>query len=367
MHYTRMPIEKESPEEIGYGNIEYNLAESSVTDITIDELQLSLKALKLEYIGHRGKEAFRELIGKDAGISSKNILLTQGAAGALFIINTSMLDKEDHLIVVHPNYAANIKVPEAIGCKITYIDILFEENWQLDVSRIYKTIAPNTKIISITTPHNPTGMVVSEDALNSLINIAEAHNIYLLVDETYRDTCFKTPYSIAAAKSKNVITVSSLSKAFGLPGLRTGWIITENEMLMEQFLAAKEMIHITNSALDEEVAHQFYLQKEKFAIDTNKKAIQNFAIFKLWIEEENRLECILPQGGVVCFPRFKNDISIDTNKFYNTLLHQYKTMVGPGHWFDMPDTYMRIGFGWTDAATLEQGLRNISKAIDESV
>lgn len=367
MHYTRMPIEKESPEEIGYNNIEYNLAESSVTDITIDELQLSLKDLKLEYIGHRGKEALRELIGKDAGIAAQNILLTQGAAGALFIINTSLLDKDDHLIVVRPNYATNIKVPEAIGCRISYIDLVFEENWQLEVSRIYKAITPNTKLISITTPHNPTGMLISEDILNRLIDVAEAHNIYLLVDETYRDTCFKTPYSIIAAKSKSVISVSSLSKAFGLPGLRTGWIITQNEILMEQFLAAKEMIHITNSALDEEVAYQFYLQKEKFVIDINEKTMENFEILKQWLKQEERLECILPQGGVVCFPRFKKDVSIDTNKFYQTLLHQYKTMIGPGHWFEMPDTYMRTGFGWTDAVTLEQGLKNISKAIDESV
>lgn len=367
MHYTRMPIEKESPEEIGYNNIEYNLAESSVTDIVIEELQLSLKDIKLEYVGHRGKEALRELIGKDAGTGAQNILLTKGAAGALFIINTSLLDREGHLVVVRPNYATNIKVPEAIGCKISYIDLLFEEDWQLDVSRIYKAITPNTKLISITTPHNPTGMVISEEVLNRLIEVAEAHNIYLLVDETYRDTCFKTPYPIVAAKSKNVISVSSLSKAYGLPGLRTGWIITQNEMLMEQFLAAKEMIHITNSALDEEVAYQFYLQKEKFAVDINQKAIQKFAILKLWVQEENRLECILPQGGVVCFPRFRNDVSIDTKKFYHILLHQYKTMVGAGHWFEMPDNYMRIGFGWTNAATLEQGLKNISKAIDESV
>jgi aspartate/methionine/tyrosine aminotransferase len=366
MNYTRMPIEKESPEETGHNNIEYNLAESSVTDIVIDELQVSLKNLKLEYIGHRGKDALRELIGKDAGVSKQNILLTQGAAGALFIINTSLLDKEDHLIVARPNYATNIKVPEKIGCKISYIDLLFEENWLLEISKIYKAITPATKVISITTPHNPTGMVISEDLLNRLIDIAETRNIYLLVDETYRDTCFKTPYSIVAAKSKNVISVSSLSKAFGLPGLRTGWIITQNEILIEQFLAAKEMIHITNSALDEEVAYQFYLQKEKFASDINKKAVQNFTILKLWLQEENRLECILPQGGVVCFPRFKNDVFLNTNKFYHALLHQYKTMVGPGHWFEMPDTYMRIGFGWTDAATLDQGLKNISKVIDES-
>lgn len=363
-----MPIEKESPEEIGYGNIECNLAESSVADLCFDELNISLNDLKLEYIGHRGKEIFRELIVKDvSNLTPKNVLLTSGAAGALFIINTSLLDKEGHLIVVRPNYATNIKVPETIGCKISYIDLQFENEWQLELASVADAITPATKLISVTTPHNPTGMVMDEKVLNQLIELTGERNIYLLVDETYRDTCFKTDYPIVASKSKNVISVSSLSKAYGLPGLRMGWIITQDEILMEQFLAAKEMMYISNSAIDEEVAYQFYLQKEKFAKTINENAMQNFALLKQWLDKEKRLECILPKGGVVCFPRFKNDIAIDTNKFYHTLLQKYKTMVGPGHWFEMPDTYMRIGFGWANAATFEQGLKNISAAIDECV
>jgi len=78
------------------------------------------------------------------------------------------------------------------------------------------------------------------------------------------------------------------------------------------------------------------------------------------------MEAVLPRGGVVCFPRFKKELAIDTEKFYALLMNKYKTMVGPGHWFDMPDSYMRIGFGWTNDAVFKQGLENISAAIDES-
>lgn len=368
MHYKRMAIEKESPEEIGYSNIEFNLAESSVTDLRFDELQISLNDLKLEYIGHRGREAFRELIVKESlNLSPKNVLVTNGAAAALFIINTSLLNKDDNLIIVRPNYATNIKVPETIGCKISYIDLEFDNNWELKFSKIYEAITPFTKLISITSPHNPTGMLVDKLVFNQLSDLAEAYNIYLLIDETYRDTCFKTSYPIAASANKNVITVSSLSKAYGLPGLRIGWIITQDEILMEQFLAAKEMIYISNSAIDEEVAYQFYLQREKFAKMISEKAKQNFELLKQWLKQEKRVECILPKGGVVCFPRFKNDFAVDTNKFYQLLLNKYKTMICPGHWFEMPDTYMRIGYGWTNALTFEQGLKNISAAIDECI
>lgn len=363
-----MPIEKESPEEIGYNNIQYNLSESSVTDIKMSELNLSLNGLKLEYIGHRGKQELRELIVKDcSNLTKENVLLTNGAAGALFIINTSLLTADDHLIVVRPNYATNIEVPRTIGCSISFIDLQFEDDWKLNPQKIEAAIQPNTKLISITTPHNPTGMLMSEESIDAVINTAEKHNIFLLIDETYRDACFKTPYSITAAKGKNVISVSSLSKAYGLPGLRMGWLITQHEIMMERFLAAKEMIYISNSALDEEVAYQFYVEKEKFAITINKKAMHNFQLLKEWLQQETRMEAVLPQGGVVCFPRFKEELNIDTVKFYHTLMSKYQTMVGPGHWFEMPATYMRIGFGWTDDLVFKKGLENISAAIDESI
>ena len=368
MLYKRMPIEKESPEETGYSNILYNLAESSVTDLQFHELNLSLDQLKLEYIAHRGHTDLRKLIATGASILNEDqVLLTNGAAGALFIINSSLLTAADHIIIVKPNYATNIETPVTIGCAISYIDLKFEEGWRVNIAAIEAAVQSNTKLISITTPHNPTGMLMTADELNELIAIAEKKDIWLLADETYRDTCFKTPYPVVASKSSKIISVSSLSKAYGLPGLRIGWLITQDENLLEQFLAAKEMIYISNSALDEACAFQFYLQKEKFAAVINERAMLNFNILCTWLQKETRLEAVLPKGGVVCFPRFTQNIQVDTEKFYSLLMQKYKTMLGPGHWFAMPDRYMRIGFGWPDSATFQTGLENISKAIDECV
>jgi aspartate/methionine/tyrosine aminotransferase len=158
-----------------------------------------------------------------------------------------------------------------------------------------------------------------------------------------------------------------LSKAYGLPCLRIGWLISQDEEIMEPFLAAKEMIYISNSALDEEVAYQFLLQKEKFINPINERSIKNYKLLCQWLEREKRVESILPEGGVVCFPRFRSPESINTEKFYNLLMQKYKTMIGPGHWFAMPDFYFRLGFGWVDSITLTQGLENLSKAMDECI
>ncbi len=362
-----MPIEIESPEEVGYDSILYNLAESSVTDLKFEELNLSLSSLKLEYIAHRGNAILRKQIAEETPLLIEDhVLITNGSAGALFIVNTSMLSVHDHLIVVRPNYATNIAVPEAIGCSITYIDLKFDESWSVNVQSIEDSILPNTKLISVTNPHNPTGMVMKEEVLQALITLAEKKNIFLLVDETYRDAGFKTPYPVLASNSKKVISVSSLSKAFGLPGLRIGWLLTQDRTLMERFLAAKEMIYIANSALDEEVAYQFLLQKQKFANSINARVRENFKLLCRWLEQEQSLECVLPEGGVVCFPRFKNHSSLNLAKFYKILAEKYKTMVGPGHWFAMPDYYFRIGFGWVNQVTFAQALTNIQSAIAES-
>jgi aspartate/methionine/tyrosine aminotransferase len=368
MIYKRMSIEKESPEELGYGNIRYNLAESSVSDFLLTDLNLQVRDLSLCYTDHRGKPGLRELIiaGHD-NLRANDVLLTVGAASALFIIASSLLSKDDHLVVVRPNYATNIETPRAIGCSITYIDLEFEKGWQPDISTIENAIQSNTKYISITLPHNPTGTVLSRESLEKILKIAGQKNIYVLVDETYRDLSFSDPYPLAASLSRNAISVSSVSKAYGLPGLRLGWLVSQDEDLMETFLAAKEQIFITNSVLDEEATFRFLKEKENYWKAIKQHIDVNYSVLEKWMEKENRLEWVKPAGGVVCFPRIKNAGAFNSVRFYDLLLNKYGTLVGPGHWFEMPDHYMRIGYAWPKREELENGLRGISGALDESM
>jgi len=365
--YRRMPIEMESPEETGYDRITCNLAESSVSDLSYAQLSVSLDHLVLGYQDHRGKKELRSLIAEQlGGLGGESVLVTGGAAAALFIVNTCLLGPNDHLIVMRPNYASNVEVPRAIGCGISYCDLSFEESWKADLEKIRGAITASTKVISVTTPHNPTGMVMGMEQIDGLIHLAEENDILLLVDETYRDTCFITPYPPVAARSSQVVSIASVSKSLGLPGIRIGWLITKNETMLEKFLAAKEMISITNSVLDEEIAYQVLLDKKQWTEKINRDTMESYEVLKAWLQKEDRLECILPQGGCVCFPRFKKEIRVNTKLFYEILMNSHHTMVGPGHWFDMPDTYMRIGFGWPGKLKLEKGLDNISLAIDGS-
>lgn len=365
MRYRRMPIEIESPEQFGYGNIECNLAESSVTDGLLNDLNIDLKGLVLMYGDHYGKPELRQLIAAEhPALHADDVLLTVGAAAALFIVSTSLLQSADRLLVAFPNYATNIETPRQMGCEMDFYRLNFADGFRFNVDDIIARITPQTKLVSLTCPHNPTGSMISESDLLRLIAAVESKGIRLLFDETYREMSFGKVLPPAAALSPSVISVSSLSKTYGLPGIRVGWLICRDKALMETFLAAKEQIFISNSVVDEEIAYQFLKRKAEHLQRIRQHINTNFAVVKAWMAEQTDFEWVEPQGGCVCFPRIKPDSGVDVEKFYKLLNTVYKTFTGPGHWFESDRAHMRLGFGWPPKEELAHGLLNITQALN---
>jgi aspartate/methionine/tyrosine aminotransferase len=363
MKYLRMPIEIESPEEYGYDKINNNLSESSVTDQTLESLGLRVPNLTLLYNEHRGSRRLRELIVADSGLSADDVLITSGAAGALFIIATSQLSAKDHLVVIRPNYATNIETPKAIGCEITYLDLDFDSGFTIDTASLEKATKHNTRMISITCPHNPTGVTISREALDDLVEMTKTKGCLLLVDETYRDIYYKEQLPLAASLGDHVLSVASLSKSYGVPGIRCGWVITRNKTLQETFLAAKEQISISGSVIDEWIAEQL-LENRDFILQPRIEEMRSrLNMVATWIENEEFLEWVRPTGGVVCFPRIKKEPVGGIAAFYERLLRDHATYVGPGHWFEMPDTFFRLGYGWPSRKQLQAGMQAISRAL----
>jgi len=363
MKFVRMPIEVESPEERGYSTIRYNLAESSVTDRPLSDFKLRLDELVLAYADHRGLPQLRAEIAADGGVAEADILTTPGAAGALFFIAVTLLRPDDHLIVVRPNYATNLETPRAIGCAIGLVDLTFEDGFALDLGRIRRAIRPNTRLISLTTPHNPTGTCLSEAQLREAAEIAAQAGCRLLVDETYRDMVFGPKPPLAATIAPHVISVSSMSKAYGIPGVRVGWIVNSDPKLMTDFLAAKEQVGICGSIVDETIAAIALGQRQMFLpplIDRLRKARDRV---EAWIARDDGFEWVKPEGGCVSFPRIKPAVAVDLDRFYKTLDEECGTAVGPGHWFEMDRRFMRVGYGWPTADELGMGLAGLSRAL----
>lgn len=368
VNYVRMPIELESPEQLGYDTIRYNLSESSVADRRLGDLNLKLDDILLCYGDHRGSPDLRNLIAASGdGLSADDVLVTAGAAGALFIIATSMLDRSDHIVVVRPNYATNIETPRAIGCRISLIDLEFENGFRLDLPKIEAAIEPGTKYVSVTYPHNPTGVMISEEELRALADLVERKGIHLLFDETYREMSFGPVLPVAATLSKRVISVSSLSKTYGIPGIRTGWLISRDPELMELFLAAREQIGISGSTVDEYIAYVALSRREEWLRFNNARIASAFAIVKEWIASEPLVEWIEPSGGCVCFPRIASSANVDVAGFHRRLYHDHGAYVGRGRWFEQDDRHFRIGYAWPDEDELRGGLAAISAALRESI
>jgi aspartate/methionine/tyrosine aminotransferase len=366
MRYRRMPIEIESPEELGYEAIANNLSESSYSDMQLGKLGIDTEIgdLLLQYGDHRGNPRLREQVAADSpSLNPDDVIVTAGAAAALFAVATALLGEGDHLLVASPNYATNLETPRAIGAQVEMLELRFEDGWELDIERLGSQLRPETQLVSLTYPHNPTGAVVDAESLARVVELIEAHpQARLLVDETYRELAYAEPLPMAAGLSPRAISVSSMSKTWGLPGLRIGWIACRDPEISETLLAAKEQILICGSTIDEEMAARTLEARERILPPIREKIERHLGIVSEWMAAQSTFEWVTPRAGVVGMPRFREPEVIDVDRFYADLLAVHGTYVGPGHWFDQPRSHFRLGFAWPETDELERGLAGLLAA-----
>jgi len=366
VRYRRMPIEVESPEQIGYSSITNNLSESSVSDRRLGDLGLDvdLDSLLLCYGDHLGDPLLREAIAAQGdGLTAADVTVTPGAAAALFCVATAMLSPGDHVVVVRTNYATNLETPRAIGADVDIVDLRYEDSWALDIEELQSRVQPGrTKMISVTCPHNPTGAMLEAADLQRLVDLAESSGTVLLVDETYRDITHAERLPMAAALSSRAISVASMSKAYGLPGLRIGWAVTTDPDLRETILAAKEQIVICGATIDEHIAGRVLADRDRILPPILQEVRERVAAVQAWLDGQNIFEWLPPHGGVVGLVRFRPDVAVDTSAFYRHLLADHGTYVGAGHWFEVSDRYFRLGYAWPTLAELRDGLAGLTGA-----
>ena len=261
----------------------------------------------LPYGDHRGAERLRALVAAGSGnLRPDDVLVTAGAAAGLFIINSALLEPGTHALICSPNYATNLETPLAIGADVERLELRFEDGWQLDLERLAQRLRPDTRVVSVTYPHNPTGSTISAEQLGALVEIVDNHPVArLLVDETYRDLAYETPLPMATSLSPRALGVSSMSKTYGLPGLRVGWLTCRDEALMETFLAAKEQIFITGAVLDEELTARVLERRHVILPSIHERVASQLAVVREWIESNETFEWVEPQAGAVCFLRFE--------------------------------------------------------------
>jgi len=210
--------------------------------------------------------------------------------------------------------------------------------------------------------------MIDRGELERLVAIAEAHpQACLLLDETYRELAYGEPLPVAASLSPRAVSVSSMSKTYGLPGLRMGWIVCRDPELSETLLAAKEQILICGSAIDEEIAARVLEARPRVLPAIREKIARHLEVVREWVASQDVFEWVEPRAGVVCMPRFRAGIDVDVDRFYDALLAEHGTYVGPGHWFEQDRRSFRLGFAWPDGDQLERGLAGLLAAARDTV
>ena len=346
--------------------IDYDIGESAVKTLDVKDLDIDLSEISLRYGYHRGRPELRECIaGRYPGLKEENIVVTTGASEANFLVVSALVKPSDHVIVEHPNYPSLYEVPRSLGCSVELLTLNFDQGFKPDLNALESKITPKTRLISLTHPNNPTGSMISGEELQNLIDLVESRGIYLLFDETYRDMASDEQIlPPAASLNPRAISISSMSKCYGLPGIRTGWLASQDKFILDSAVAIREQVSISNNALSEEIAFSVLSRREEYMEKARKRIDNNREVVAEWMKKQKHFEWIYPEAGVVCFPRTKDHVQIDNEKLYRTLAEKYRTFVVPGRCFEMSNRHFRIGFGG-DEDKIKKGLDHLTKAMEE--
>jgi len=307
--------------------------------------------LRLGYTETFGAPALRRAIADCyEEIDESDVLTFAGAEEGIFAAMQVLLQSDDHAIVITPNYQAAETVPASI-CEVTGVALDANDDWNLNLDAVSDALRPNTKLISINFPHNPTGKVIGKDVLEGLIDIARQRGIYLFSDEVYRllerNDDIRLPQ--VADVYERGLSLNVMSKAYGLPGLRIGWIATRDKDVLSQMERAKHYLSICNSAPSEILA-VIALKSSEEILQKNRSLIaENLALMSDFFEDfPERFEWSIPDGGCIAYPRYMGADGVES--FCQELVEQAGVLLLPASVYQsgltpVPDDRFRIGYG----------------------
>lgn len=357
-------------------NRRHNLAESTSSNLQLGELidligLESMRALSLGYGSAQGYLPLREAVSALAGVSADMVLTTQGTALGLFLLAFELCGHESEVVLTTPCFPPARDTLKACGARINEIELSFDEGYRIDVKRIADALSPKTRLVSIASPQNPSGVCTSLQTIRSMLNAMteRAPAALLLVDETYREAVYgdSMPPASAAALDPRVITGSSVSKAHGAPGLRVGWLTVPDDALRQRLMVAKMNVTISGSPVDEALAASLLTNRERFLAPRRRMLATALDEVRRWLaREQERLEWIQPEGGALCCVRLREDVFNEeaVSRFW-TGLEEQDLQLAPGSWFGESSRVFRLGFGYMPPNCLMPALRAVSSHLDD--
>src|SRR5450755_644300 len=345
----------------------YHLTASDAESLPLRELlamgsandREAFDALWLGYTETFGAPLLRETIASTYDKqTADNILCFAGAEEGIYIAMHALLERDDHAIVITPNYQAAETVPQSL-CAVSGVPLDQDRAWTLDIDRVAQAIRPGTKLISINFPHNPTGKILKHEHLTALVTLCRLHGLWLFNDEVYRLLGLHRERQIAQVVDiyEKGLSLNVMSKAYGLSGLRIGWIASADRALLVKMERFKHYLSICNSAPSEVLARVALNNRARILARNNRLLADNFVLLeKFFTEFRHLFEWYRPDGGCVAYPRYIGPGSVET--FAQELVERagvlllpatvYRSALGP-----TPTDRFRIGYG---RAGLAEGL-----------
>lgn len=351
--------------------VDYNLSESGVHPLLVEELltfddNATTELLKtdLDYAHANGTPELRENIARlYTGATKNNILVTVGAIEANYIATQTLVGPGEEIVIMLPNYMQIWGISKNRQYDIKTFSLLEENRWAPDLDTLENIVTEKTRLIAICNPNNPTGYILKESEMDAIVKIAGKHDAWILSDEVYggaeQQTDVETPSFYG--RYDRVIAVGSLSKAYGLPGLRTGWLAGPEEVV-DKIWARHEYLTLSTSMLSNKLAALALSEKVRPAIieRTRNYIRKGYPVLKEWMDNQGIFSNVPPQAAAIAF--IKYDLDINSTDLVNKLVKEKRVLIVPGDHFGI-DQYVRISFGLPKDYLLA-GLDRIEELIE---
>jgi aspartate/methionine/tyrosine aminotransferase len=363
------PFAMERLQSTWENRVAWNLAESGVHPLRLEELAVSeedraaLFGQELGYTQTNGTPELRSAIASMyPGARLEHIEVTNGGSEANCIALWHLVEPGDEVVMMLPNYMQMRGLAKGLGAIVRAWPLVEDDTrWRADVEALDALVSPATKLIVICNPHNPTGARLTALELKEIFRVANRVGAWIVSDEIYRGAeldSVETP--TIWGRSERAIVTSGLSKAFGLPGLRIGWVVGP-PALIDELWGVHDYTSIAPGALNDRLARVALARRDYILARTRGIVAANYPLVRKWIEKRApALTHVAPDAGAIVFVRYRQ--AINSTALIERLRDEQSVLLVPGDHFEM-DGYLRIGFG-NHPAYLASALELVGKVLD---
>jgi aspartate/methionine/tyrosine aminotransferase len=356
----------------------YDLSESLGPHLCLAELlepsdPSSLGEIPLSYATAEGNPRLREAIADWHAVKPDDVVVTVGCMHALFLIAFILCDHGSEAVTSSPLFPLARNALDAVGANTRALSLSFDRAYQPDLAEFRAQLSERTRLVSLASPQNPSGVAIRHETLRDMLGLMEqvCPAAYLLLDETYRAAAFGDDPEAASAiaLSPRIISVASLSKCHGAPGLRLGWAITRDFALRKQLVLGKFNTVIACSAVDEALALKVFEQRDRIIGERRRRLADGLARTADWVMENGGLvDWVRPDAGAFCCVRLKPSVFDDAavSRFYEVLASK-GIRVANGTWFGEEAQVFRLGFGRLSLSNLQAALTLLAAALRQTL